>query len=118
MVYINDRILLCGRSECVSLNKTLALCFVPSKKTRPKLSCLSVASRWLGSFPSTIPYHGSGPSTEVVVGPDNGLDQTSVINCDSITTIPATTLGRLIGYLLPTQEAVLAGAIRSAFDLE
>jgi mRNA interferase MazF len=32
--------------------------------------------------------------------------------------VPKGALGRQIGYLLPAQEAQLAGAIRAAFDLD
>jgi mRNA interferase MazF len=35
-----------------------------------------------------------------------------------VQTIPKLQLGRLIGYLLPDQEADLSEAIRSAFDLD
>ncbi|MBA8822843.1 mRNA-degrading endonuclease toxin of MazEF toxin-antitoxin module [Saccharopolyspora lacisalsi] len=57
-------------------------------------------------------------STEVPVGSANGLDHESVISCDNIVTIPAATLGRHLGYLLPAQEPALAEAIRSAYGLE
>lgn len=59
-----------------------------------------------------------GLSTEVKVGRANGLDHDSVVNCDSITTVPRALLGRVVGYLLPSQERALSGAIASAFDLE
>lgn len=52
------------------------------------------------------------------VGPSNGLDRDSVVNCDNIVTVPADALGRLIGYFLPAQETELASAIRAAFDLD
>lgn len=58
-----------------------------------------------------------GLSTEVPIGPANGLDHPSVISCDNITTVPKTALTRQIGYLLPAQETALANAIRAAFDL-
>lgn len=58
-----------------------------------------------------------GLSTEVPVGPANGLDHPSVVSCDNIVTVLASTLGRPIGYLLPAQEEQLAEAIRAAFDL-
>jgi mRNA interferase MazF len=58
-----------------------------------------------------------GLSSEVEVGVANGLDQASVISCDHILTVPAATLGRHVGYLLPAQESQLAEAIRAAFDL-
>jgi mRNA interferase MazF len=59
-----------------------------------------------------------GLSTEVAVGPANGLDRDCVISCDNIVTVPRTALGRQLGYLLPDQEAELAAAIRAAFDLD
>lgn len=59
-----------------------------------------------------------GLSVEIPVGQANGLGDDSVVNCDNIVTIPKTTLGELIGYLLPAQEAALTAAIRAAFDLE
>lgn len=58
-----------------------------------------------------------GLSTEVPVGRANGLDLDSVVNCDNVVTVPTSTLGRHIGYLLPAQEVELAEAIRTAFDL-
>lgn len=58
-----------------------------------------------------------GLSTEVPVGPANGLDRVGVVSCDNIVTVPGATLGRHIGYLLAAQEADLAEAIRTAFDL-
>ena len=46
-----------------------------------------------------------------------GIGHDCAVSCDNIVTVPASTLGRLIGYLLPQQEAELAEAIRTAFDL-
>ena len=48
----------------------------------------------------------------------NGLEQTSAIACDHITTIPAARLGPQIGQLLDTQEPTLTEAIHAAFDLD
>ena len=59
-----------------------------------------------------------GLSTEVPVGPANGLDKPCVISCDNIVTVPASALGTQIGFLLPGQEAALAAAIHAAFDLD
>ena len=58
-----------------------------------------------------------GLSTEVAVGPRNGLDQQSVISCDNIATVDRDDVGVEIGYLSPSQEAELAAAITIAFDL-
>ncbi|HEV7808915.1 MAG TPA: type II toxin-antitoxin system PemK/MazF family toxin [Solirubrobacteraceae bacterium] len=57
-------------------------------------------------------------STEVAVGPANGLDSRCIVSCDNIVTIPANALGLQIGHLLPAQEAELSAAINAAFDLE
>jgi mRNA interferase MazF len=59
-----------------------------------------------------------GLSVEIPVGPANGLGHESVVNCDNIVTIPKTSLGERIGYLLPAQEPALTAAIRAALDLE
>jgi mRNA interferase MazF len=59
-----------------------------------------------------------GTHTEVPVGPPNGLDQTSVVNCDNIQTINQTDLLRPLGLLFPEQEEELAAAIVAAFALE
>jgi mRNA interferase MazF len=55
--------------------------------------------------------------TEVRVGPANGIDHESVISLDNIETVPRALIGRVIGQLLPEQEAALAEAVRVAFDL-
>ena len=58
-----------------------------------------------------------GLSTEVPVGVASGLDQSSVVGCDNIVTVPAASLGRHLGHLHVAQEPALADAIRAAFDL-
>lgn len=58
-----------------------------------------------------------GISTEVSVGPENGLDHDSVISCDNIQTIPRAAILRHIGWLDSRQETALAQAILVAFDL-
>ena len=58
-----------------------------------------------------------GLSTEVAVGPANGLEQASVVSCDNIITIDKAALGRHVGFLFEHQENELAAAIRNAFAL-
>ena len=65
--------------------------------------------------PITTRIHGIG--TEVRVGPENGLEQECVINCDNITTIPRSELLRRVGALTDAQDQALADAISHAFDL-
>jgi mRNA interferase MazF len=59
-----------------------------------------------------------GLSTEVLVGPANGIGHESAVSCDNIVTIEKNALGDRIGYLLPAQEPLLTAAIHAAFDLE
>ncbi|MFC7502933.1 type II toxin-antitoxin system PemK/MazF family toxin [Nocardioides sp. CPCC 206347] len=58
-----------------------------------------------------------GLSTEVGVGPDNGLEEISVVSCDNIITIGKRSLGRHVGFFFDRQGADLTAAIVSAFAL-
>lgn len=91
------------------LDKTWPVVILTRELVRPQLARVTIA-----------PITGTtrGLSTEVVVGIENGLQQTSVVSCDDITTIPTDVLGRHVGYLLPHQEDALSQAIHAAFDLE
>ena len=90
------------------LDKARPVVVLTREVVRPYLRRVTVA-------PITTAVRGL--SSEVPVGVDNGLDQPGVVNCDNIATVPATALGRQIGYLLAGQEPQLAEAIRAAFDL-
>ena len=59
-----------------------------------------------------------GLSAEVLVGRGQGLDGDSVVNVDTVQTVPREAVGPFIGTLTPMQEHLLARAIRYAFDLE
>jgi mRNA interferase MazF len=91
------------------LDKTRPVLVLTREVVRPHLTRVTVAP-----ITSTI----RGLSTEVPVGPDNGLDQASVVSCDNIQTIPVDRLGRQLGFLLDSQEATLSDAIKAAFDLD
>lgn len=58
-----------------------------------------------------------GLSTEVALGPANGLEQACVVSCDNIITIDQKALGSHIGYLFEQQEHELTTAIVNAFAL-
>jgi len=90
------------------LDKTRPVLVLTRELVRPYLRRVTIAP-----ITSTV----RGLSTEVVVGPANGLDHDCVISCDNIVTVPATALGRQIGYLLPAQESELTTAVLAAFDL-
>ena len=91
------------------LDTTRPVVILTRELVRPHLMRVTVA-------PITSAVRGL--STEVPVGPANGIDQPSVISCENIVTVPATALVRPIGHLLPAQEPALTAAIRAAFDLE
>ncbi|MDY7088346.1 MAG: type II toxin-antitoxin system PemK/MazF family toxin [Actinomycetota bacterium] len=92
-----------------TLDKTRPVLILTREQVRPYLKSITVAP-----ITSTV----RGLSTEVPVGRANGLDHDSVVSCDNITTIPRSSIGRRVGYLLPTQEPDLAEAIVAAYDLE
>lgn len=91
------------------LDKSRPVLILTRELVRPHLSTVTVA-----------PITGTirGLSTEVAVGPANGLQKPSVVACDHVTTIPVNALGERIGLLLDDQETALSEAIRNAFDLD
>lgn len=91
------------------LDKTRPVLVLTRETVRPHLTNVTVA-------PITTTIRGL--STEIAVGPANGLDHDSVVSLDNIQTIPARHLGRQVGLLLIAQEEALARAIHAAFDLE
>jgi len=91
------------------LDKTRPVLVLTRDGVRPFLNNVTVA-------PITTTIRGL--STEVPVGPINGLNSECVVSCDNIITVPTATLGRQIGILLPEQESALTQAILAAFDLE
>lgn len=91
------------------LDKARPVLILTREVVRPLLTNVTVA-------PITTTIRGL--STEVPVGPDNGLDQLSVVSCDNITTVPASALGSPVGFLFADQEVALTTAIQAAFDLD
>lgn len=91
------------------LDKTRPVVVLTRELVRPHVARVTVA-------PVTTTIRGL--STEVPMGPANGLDHACVVSCDNIVTVPKSALGRQIGYLLPGQEAALTAAIHAAFDLD
>lgn len=91
------------------LDKSRPVLVLTRELVRPHMARVTVA-------PITTTVRGL--STEVSVGRANGLDGDGVVSCDNIVTIPASALGRQIGFLLPAQELALTEAIEAAFDLE
>ncbi|MBS1847197.1 MAG: type II toxin-antitoxin system PemK/MazF family toxin [Actinobacteria bacterium] len=78
---------------------------------RSKLHLLT----WVTIAPITSTIRGL--TSEVPVGPRNGLDEESVVSCDNITTVRQSMLGDTIGVFFDDQEPALARAISDAFEL-
>lgn len=98
------------REICLArLDKTRPVVVLTREAARPAMTKVTVAP-----ITSTI----KGLSSEVPVGPDNGLDQDSVISMDNVVTIPANLLGRTVGFLSAEQETLLARAMVLAYDLD
>jgi mRNA interferase MazF len=91
------------------LDKVRPVLVLTRELVRPHLSRVTVAP---------ITTTARGLSTEVNVGPANGLDGDSVVSCDNIVTVPVSALGAQIGVLFPAQESALSSAILAAFDLD
>jgi mRNA interferase MazF len=89
-------------------------------KARPVLVLTreGVRSRMSSVTVAPITSRVRGLATELAVGPRNGLEQPSVVSCDTITTIRTDLLGRQVGFLLAAQEEELTAAILAAFDLQ
>lgn len=91
------------------LDKMRPVLVLTRELVRPHLARVTVAP---------ITTTARGLSTELPVGPANGLEMQCVVSCDNIVTVPAGALGRRIGLLLPVQEDALTAAIHAAFDLD
>ena len=96
------------------------ICLAKLDKTRPVLVLTRDAARHAMSKVTVAPITstGKGLSSEVPLGPENGLDHHCVAAIDNVLTIPVDVLGETIGFLHDRQEAQLAAAIVLAFDLD
>jgi len=88
--------------------------------TRPVVVLTREAARAAMTKVTVAPITSTikGLSSEVPVGPANGLDHDSVVSLDNVVTIPVGLLGRTVGFLTAEQEAQLARAVVLAYDLD
>lgn len=88
-------------------------------KPRPALLLTRAAALDLLSWVTVAPITSTvrGLTTEIPVGPRNGLDHDSVVSCANITTVRRDAVGGTIGLLFDDQEPALARAISDAFEL-
>lgn len=96
------------------------ICLVRLDKTRPALVLTRETARAAMTKVTVAPITTTikGLSSEVPVGPGNGLDHESVVALDNVITVPVSLLGRTVGYLSAEQELQLAHAVVLAYDLE
>ncbi|MFT4295254.1 MAG: type II toxin-antitoxin system PemK/MazF family toxin [Micropruina sp.] len=96
------------------------ICLARLDTTRPVVVLTREVARAAMTKVTVAPITSTikGLSSEVPVGPENGLDQASVISLDNVVTVPASLLGRTIGFLTAEQETGLARAVVLAYDLD
>jgi mRNA interferase MazF len=96
------------------------ICLVRLDRTRPALVLTREAARAAMTKVTVAPITSTikGLSSEVRLGPGNGLDHDCVVSLDNVLTVPTDSLGRIVGYLSHRQEAQLARAVVMAYDLE
>lgn len=96
------------------------ICLVRLDKTRPALVLTREAARGAMTKVTLAPITSTikGLSSEVLLGPDNGLDHECAVSLDNVLTVPVAALGRTLGYLSGPQEAQLARAVVLAYDLQ
>lgn len=96
------------------------ICLVRLDKTRPALVLTREGARGAMTKVTVAPITSTvkGLSSEVPVGPLNGLDREGVVSLDNVVTVPVALLGRTVGHLRADQEAALARAVVLAYDLD
>ena len=98
--------------------RSIVLVGVGSDKTRPAVVLTPPEKRVVLINVTIAPITSTirGISTEVPVGPAEGLDHDSAISCDNLTTVAATELGREIGLFPTGREGELREAVLAALD--
>ncbi len=88
-------------------------------KERPALVLTGAVKREHAGRVTIAPISSTirGSTTEVPVGRAEGLDHPSVVKCENVATVPASSVGREVGLLASARERELRAAIVSAFDL-
>ncbi len=96
------------------------ICLVRLDKVRPALVLTREGARGAMTKVTVAPITSTvkGLSSEVRVGPANGLDHECAVALDNVVTVPTDLLGRTIGHLSAAQEVELARAVVLAYDLD
>jgi mRNA interferase MazF len=91
------------------LDKARPVLLLTREVARPHLRRVTVAP-----ITSTI----RGLSSELLLGPRNGLDHECVASLDNVTTVPVSSLGAVVGFLVEDDERRLTETVARAFDLD
>lgn len=96
------------------------ICLVRLDTVRPALVLTREGARAAMTKVTVAPITSTvkGLSSEVRVGPANGLDHECAVALDNVVTVPTDLLGRTIGHLSAAQEVELARAVVLAYDLD
>ena len=96
------------------------ICLVHLDRTRPALVLTREIARGAMTKVTVAPITSTikGLTSEVPVGPGNGLDHDCAVSLDNVVTIPVSRVSRTVGYLSALQEAELARAIVLAYNLD
>lgn len=76
-----------------------------------------IDSRFSTVICAPVYSHGEGLSTQVAVGPENGLKHDCWITCDNLASIPKNQLTRYVGALSPSKMHKLNISLAIALDL-
>ncbi|QDC26850.1 type II toxin-antitoxin system PemK/MazF family toxin [Georgenia yuyongxinii] len=89
-------------------------------KARPAVVLTREAARSAMTKVTVAPVTSTikGLTSEVRLGPHNGLDHECVASLDNVVTVPSQLVGRTIGFLTADQEKQLARAVVLAYDLD
>ncbi|GEN80989.1 type II toxin-antitoxin system PemK/MazF family toxin, partial [Actinotalea fermentans] len=96
------------------------ICLVRLDKTRPALVLTREPARAAMTKVTVAPITTTvkGLTSELLLGPENGLDRRSAASLDNVVTVPTSLLGRTVGFLTAEQETRLARAVVLAYDLD
>ena len=85
------------------------ICLVRLDQTRPALVLTREAARAVMTKVTVAPITSTikGLSSEVRLGPVNGLDHDCVVSVDNVLTVPTDSLGRIVGYLSEGQGSTV-----------
>lgn len=77
-----------------------------------------VSSKFSSVICAPIFSNGQGLTTQVPVGPDEGLKHQSWIMCDNLVSLRKSDLTQYVGSLSRTKKAELDRALKMALDLD